>query len=167
MSDLVQRARRARCSQSTGRGLSFPSFQQEIGPTGHIRHGLCATLHAQTDMYSDSNNPSSPESQIEVVLDGRRVGVPPQWRTLAAIRSYLESRALEQQRVLWSFRVVGDETGLAGVSDLMAAESEFRRNGARWLPFAPTWRAGRWSNSGCFGRSVWWGTRQVWLGCPI
>src|ERR1039458_4717086 len=101
MSDLVQRARRARCSQSRGRGLSFPSFQQEIGPTEHLRHGLCIPSHAQTDMYSDSNNPSSPESQIEVVLDGRRVRVPLQWRTLTDIRSYLESRAREQQRMLW------------------------------------------------------------------
>ena len=75
-------------------------------------------------MYSDSNNPSSPESQIEVVLDGRRVGVPPQRRSLAAIRSYLESRALEQQRVLWSFRVVGDATGSAGVS---SAPGQFLR----------------------------------------
>src|ERR1039458_5172883 len=124
MSDLVRRARRARCSQGTGRGLSFPAFQQEIGPTEHLRHGLCTPSHAQTDMYSDSNNPSSPECQIEVVLDGRRVGVPPQRRTLAAIRSYLESRALEQQRVLWSFRVVGDATGSGGVS---SAPEQFLR----------------------------------------
>jgi hypothetical protein len=64
-------------------------------------------------MYSDSNNPSSPESQIEVVLDGRRVGVPPQWRTLTDIRSCLESRAREQQRVLWLFIVVGEATSPA------------------------------------------------------
>ena len=59
-------------------------------------------------MYSNSNDSSSPESPIEVMLDGQPVGLPPQRRSLAAIRSYLESRALEQQRILWSFSVEGD-----------------------------------------------------------
>ena len=81
-------------------------------------------------MYSDSKVPSSPESQIEVMLDGRRIGVPPQRRSLAAIRSYLESRALEQQRVLWSFRVVGDATGSAGMS---SAPGQFLRVQARTI----------------------------------
>jgi hypothetical protein len=64
-------------------------------------------------MYSDSTDPSSPESQIEVMLDGRRVGVPLQWRTLTDIRSYLESRAREQQRMLWLFIVLGEATSPA------------------------------------------------------
>ena len=48
------------------------------------------------------------------MLDGQPVGLPPQWRSLAAIRSYLESLALEQQRILWSLSVVGDAANLAG-----------------------------------------------------
>jgi len=49
------------------------------------------------------------------MLDGQPVGLPPQRRSLAAIRSYLESRALEQQRILWSFSVEGDAASSAGI----------------------------------------------------
>jgi hypothetical protein len=65
-------------------------------------------------MYSDSNDSSFPEGRLEVMLDGQPIGVPPQRRSLAAIRSYLESLALEQQRILWSFRVEGEEASSAG-----------------------------------------------------
>lgn len=85
---------------------------------------MCAPSPAQTDMYSNSNDSSSPAAQIEVMLDGQPVGVPPQRRSLAAIRSYLETRALEQQRILWSFSVEGDAASSAG---MLAAPGQLRR----------------------------------------
>ncbi len=48
------------------------------------------------------------------MLDGQPVGLPPQRRSLTAIRSYLETLALEQQRILWSFSVDGDAAGSTG-----------------------------------------------------
>jgi hypothetical protein len=75
-------------------------------------------------MYSDSNASSVPEGRIEVLLDGQPVGLPPQRRSLTAIRSYLESRALEQQRILWLFSVEGDATSSAGA---LSAPGEFLR----------------------------------------
>ena len=75
-------------------------------------------------MYSDCNDSSFPENRLEVTLDGQPVGIPPQRRSLAAIRSYLESRALEQQRILWSFIVIGDAASSAGS---LTAPSQFLR----------------------------------------
>jgi hypothetical protein len=65
-------------------------------------------------MRSDSNDSSFPEGQLEVMLDGQPVGLPPQRRSLTAIRSYLESLALEQQRIIWLFSVDGDAASSAG-----------------------------------------------------
>jgi hypothetical protein len=65
-------------------------------------------------MCPDSNDAIRSESRIEVMLDGQPVGLPPQRRSLAAIRSYLESRALEQQRILCSFSVDGPAVGSTG-----------------------------------------------------
>ena len=48
------------------------------------------------------------------MLDGQPVGLPPQRRSLTAIRSYLETLALEQHRILWSFSVDGDAAVSAG-----------------------------------------------------
>ena len=59
-------------------------------------------------MCSDSNDSSFPEGRLEVMLDGQPVGLPPQRRSLTAIRFYLESLALEQQRIIWLFSVDGD-----------------------------------------------------------
>src|ERR1017187_1030100 len=65
-------------------------------------------------MCSDSNDSSFPEGRLEVMLDDQPVGLPPQRRSLTAIRSYLESLALEQQRIIWLFSVDGDATSSAG-----------------------------------------------------
>jgi hypothetical protein len=75
-------------------------------------------------MYSDSCDSSSPHVQIEVILDGRPVSLPPHRKSPAAIRSFLESLALEQQRVLWSFSVDGDAESSAGV---LSAPGQFLR----------------------------------------
>jgi hypothetical protein len=75
-------------------------------------------------MCSEFNHSSSPQGQIKVMLDGQPVGVPPQRRSLAAIRSYLESRALEQQRILWLFSVEGDA---AGSTEALPAHGQFLR----------------------------------------
>ena len=65
-------------------------------------------------MCSDSNDSSFPEGRLEVMLDGQPVGLPPQRRSLTAIRFYLESLALEQQRIIWLFSVDGDAASSAG-----------------------------------------------------
>ena len=75
-------------------------------------------------MHSDSNDGSFPERRLEVMLDGQPVGLPPQRRSLAAIRSYLEGRALEQQRILWSFSVEGDAASSGGP---LSAPGQFLR----------------------------------------
>ena len=75
-------------------------------------------------MFSDSNDGSFPERRLEVRLDGQLVGLPPQRRSLAAIRSYLECLALEQQRILWSFSVDGEAASSAGP---LSAPGQFLR----------------------------------------
>jgi len=49
---------------------------------------------------------------VAVRLDGLAVGVPPERRTFAAIRSYLESLALKNQRILCALTVDGDPVNL-------------------------------------------------------
>jgi hypothetical protein len=63
-------------------------------------------------MYSDSSPARRPEAPLEILLDGQMVFLPPRRRSLAAIRSYLETIALEQQRFLCSFWVDGQPLGL-------------------------------------------------------
>ena len=64
-------------------------------------------------MHSDSSpSPRRPEAHLEIVLDGQMVFLPPRRRSLAAIRSYLETIALEQQRFLCAFYVDGQPLGL-------------------------------------------------------
>jgi len=50
---------------------------------------------------------------VEVTLDGHSVELPSERRSLNAIRSYLETLALEQQRILCSVIVDGAPTNLA------------------------------------------------------
>jgi hypothetical protein len=76
--------------------------------------GITSAALLATDMCSDSNDSPSSKGQLEVMLDGQPVGLPPQRRSLTAIRSYLEALALEQQRILWSFSVDGDAASTAG-----------------------------------------------------
>ncbi len=64
-------------------------------------------------MYSDLRDSSSTGAHLQVMLDGTPVCLPAERRTLAAIRSYLETLALERQRILYSFRVDGRPASLA------------------------------------------------------
>ncbi len=75
-------------------------------------------------MHSDSSDSSSPTTQFEVFLDGQLVSLPTRRRSPAAIRSYLEGLALEQQRILWSFSVDGEAESSAG---LLSAPGQFLR----------------------------------------
>lgn len=64
-------------------------------------------------MHSDLRRSSKPSARVEVILDGKPVSVPPLRCSLAAIRSYLERMALEQQRILCAFSVDGRSLGIA------------------------------------------------------
>lgn len=59
-------------------------------------------------MYSDSFDSALSEGEIEVMLDGSPVGIPVERRSLTGIRTYLETLAMEQQRILCSFNVDGE-----------------------------------------------------------
>jgi hypothetical protein len=55
---------------------------------------------------------SLPAGVVEIKLDGLVVDVPAERRSFAAIRSYLESLALKQQRILCALNVDGDPVNL-------------------------------------------------------
>ena len=57
-------------------------------------------------MHSDFRE-SSAGASVLVLLDGQPVPVPPERRSLPAIRSYLERVAMEKQRILYAFTVDG------------------------------------------------------------
>jgi hypothetical protein len=56
---------------------------------------------------------SSVQNDIEVLLDGAPVQLPPRRASLAGVRSYLERLAMQQQRILSSFTVDGQAHNLA------------------------------------------------------
>src|SRR5215471_6779373 len=58
-------------------------------------------------MHPELHDSASTGADVIVTLDGRPVALPPQRRSLAAIRSYIETLALERQRILSSFKVDG------------------------------------------------------------
>jgi len=58
-------------------------------------------------MLSNKSESSLQGAQIEVVLDGRPIQVPSERRSLSGIFSFLDTLALEQQRVLHWFSVDG------------------------------------------------------------
>lgn len=64
-------------------------------------------------MQTDTHTPSFAAPNLRVVLDGQPVGLPAERRSLAGIRSYLETLALERQRILCSFSVDGQPAHLA------------------------------------------------------
>jgi hypothetical protein len=64
-------------------------------------------------MHLDLRNSSSANASLEVTLDGWPVALPPQRRSLASIRTYLETLAMEQQRVLCSLALDGEQIRLA------------------------------------------------------
>ncbi len=67
------------------------------------------------------------------MLDGQPVVLPAQRRSLAAIRSYLETLALEQQRILFSFRVDGARVNL---SAMLPTQAHFAKIEAETLDLA-------------------------------
>jgi hypothetical protein len=75
-------------------------------------------------MHSDLRDSSSTGRCLEVMLDGLPVTLPPERRSLAAIRSYLETLALEQHRILCSFCVDGKPVDLG---QPMTARKPFAR----------------------------------------
>ena len=56
---------------------------------------------------SDITIEACPARDFQILLDGSPVKLPPGGRTLNGVRCYLESLALEQQRILCSFKVDG------------------------------------------------------------
>ncbi|HEX4341798.1 MAG TPA: hypothetical protein VH255_00305 [Verrucomicrobiae bacterium] len=56
-------------------------------------------------MYSDYYESTLSKGEIQVMLDGLPIGIPAGRRSLAAIRSYLETLAMEHQRILCTFNV--------------------------------------------------------------
>lgn len=72
-------------------------------------------------------------ADLTVILDGRPVVVPAQRRSLAAIRAYLETLALEQQRILFSFRVDGARVNL---SAMLPTQTRFAKIEAETIDLA-------------------------------
>jgi hypothetical protein len=68
------------------------------------------------DLQSNISDMAESESfsweEIEVKLDGVPVALPPERRSFIAIRSYLESLALQQQRILCALNVDGESVNL-------------------------------------------------------
>ena len=58
-------------------------------------------------MYLDTIDPSSVREDVEILLDGSPVKLPPGRRSLNGIQSYLETLALEQQRILCHLTIDG------------------------------------------------------------
>lgn len=71
---------------------------------------------------------SLPHSGIDVKLDGLSVEIPPERRSLSGICAYLESMALQQQRILCSLVVDGEPINLtqppSGVKTFTSIEAE-------------------------------------------
>ena len=59
-------------------------------------------------MLSDTIDAFRPRQDVTVLLDGSEITLPPGRRSLSGIRSYLETLALEQERVLCTFSVDGE-----------------------------------------------------------
>lgn len=66
-------------------------------------------------MHPELRDPSSTGAGLQVLLDGAPVILPDQRHSLPAIRAYLETLALEKQRILFSFRVDGARINLAAM----------------------------------------------------
>lgn len=81
-------------------------------------------------MQFETFDASVSQGEIQVVLDGLPVGLPPGRRSLAAIRSYLEMLAMENQRILCSFTVDGE---LANQNEPPAARKTFKHIEAETL----------------------------------
>jgi hypothetical protein len=64
-------------------------------------------------MYADTIDPSFVRDDVEILLDGSPVKLPPGRRSLNGIQSYLETLALEQQRVVCHLSVDGFPASLS------------------------------------------------------
>ena len=64
-------------------------------------------------MRSDSFDSLSTHAEVEVTMDGLPVDVPSNRNSLSAIRAFLESAALQEQRALHSFLVNGRPMNLS------------------------------------------------------
>lgn len=64
-------------------------------------------------MHKSSSDPLESRDEIEVILDGLAVELPPGHRSLNAIRCHLETLALESHRILYSLSVDGRPVNLA------------------------------------------------------
>jgi hypothetical protein len=64
-------------------------------------------------MYADTIDPSFVRDDVQILLDGSPVKLPPGRRSLNGIQSYLETLALEQQRVLCHLTVDGFPASLS------------------------------------------------------
>ncbi len=84
-------------------------------------------------MHPESRPHRKPEAYPEIVLDGQALALPPRRRSLAAIRSFLETKALEQQRVLCSVLVDGEPVT---ASDCLQLRLRFARIEARSIDLA-------------------------------
>ncbi|HLH52389.1 MAG TPA: hypothetical protein VKY92_02045 [Verrucomicrobiae bacterium] len=81
-------------------------------------------------MHQELRNTASTGADLKVLLDGKPVDLPAQRRSLAAIRAYLEVLALDQQRILFSFRVDGSRVNLGAA---LPTQSRFKRIEAETL----------------------------------
>lgn len=84
-------------------------------------------------MHPDLRDSASTGADLTVMLDGRPVPLPPQRRSLAAIRSYLETLALEKQRILFSLRIDGARVNL---SAMLPTQRKFERVEAETIDLA-------------------------------
>ena len=117
---------------------------------------------------------SETRERIQITLDGLAVLPPLEFRSLSAIRCYLEALALERQRILCSLRVDDEPMNLALP---LVAEKNFCRITAETIPLeersllllktalqqVDQARAGVETaitlvliNEGCVGRELWW-----------
>jgi hypothetical protein len=64
-------------------------------------------------MYADTIDSSSVREDVQILLDGSPVKLPPGRRSLNGIQSYLETLALEQQRVLCHLSIDGFPASLS------------------------------------------------------
>lgn len=62
----------------------------------------------ESSMGEPSTKPLSDDAALKITLDGQPVSLPSERRSINAIRCYLETLALERQRVLFTFTVEGD-----------------------------------------------------------
>ena len=84
-------------------------------------------------MHPELHDSASTGAGLTVLLDGQPVVLPAERRSLAAIRCYLETLAMERQRLLFSFRVDGTRVNL---SAMLPTQTRFGRVEAETMDLA-------------------------------